>query len=98
MADDTFADSLRHVNRLFTKVYGHEARKVPAHMPHFIQSDIMKSLQETFAEEFDKTSSHRVRTADDMQYAFTYSYFLMSQTKELDIEGTFEKLDTDKSG
>jgi hypothetical protein len=33
---DTFADSLRHVNRLFNQIYGYMARKVPAHMPHFI--------------------------------------------------------------
>ncbi len=33
---DTFADSLRHVNRLYNQIYGYMARKVPAHMPHFI--------------------------------------------------------------
>lgn len=98
MADDTFADSLRHVNKILTKAYGHEARKVPAHMPHFIQSDVMRALQEKFAEEFDKTSSHRVRTADDMQYGFSYFYFLMNEKKELDVRAAFEDLDTDKSG
>ena len=98
MADDTFADSLRHVNRIFTKVYGHEARKVPAHMPHFIQSDVMRALQAKFPDEFEKTSSHKVRMADDMQYAFSYYYFLMSEKKELNVPAAFEKLDTDKSG
>ena len=98
MADDTFADSLRHVNRLYTKLYGHEARKVPAHMPHFIQSDVMRALQERFPEEFEKTSSNKVRTADDMQYAFSYIYFLMNEKQELDIQAAFESLDTDKSG
>ena len=98
MADDTFADSLRHVNRIFTKAYGHEARKVPAHMPHFIQSDVMQALQERFAEEFDRTSSHKVRTGDDMQYAFSYFYFLMNEKKEMDIPLAFERLDTDRSG
>lgn len=98
MADDTFADSLRHVNRLYTKLYGHEARKVPAHMPHFIQSDVMQALQDKFPEEFERTSSHRVRTADDMQYAFSYIYFVMNEKQELDIEAAYENLDTDKSG
>ena len=98
MADDTFADSLRHVNRLYTKLYGHEARKVPAHMPHFIQSNVMQALQEKFPEEFERTSSHKVRTADDMQYAFSYIYFLMNEKQELDIEAAFENLDTDQSG
>ena len=98
MADDTFADSLRHVNRLYTKMYGHEARKVPAHMPHFIQSDVMQALQDKFPEEFEKTSTHKVRTADDMQYAFSYMYFLMNEKQELNVEAAFESLDTDKSG
>lgn len=57
---DTFADSLRHVNRLYTKVYGHATRKVPSHMPHFIQRDVMVELQSNFPEEFDSTSSHPV--------------------------------------
>lgn len=33
---DTFADSLRYVNKLFNQVYGLTARKVPSHMPHMI--------------------------------------------------------------
>ena len=36
---DTFADSLRHVNKLFNQVYGVMARKVPAHMPHLIGNE-----------------------------------------------------------
>ena len=42
---DTFADSLRYVNVLYTKEYGHHSRKVPAHMPHMINKFIMKDLQ-----------------------------------------------------
>ncbi len=57
---DTFADSLRYVNRLYTRKYGHVSRKVPSHMPHFIQREVMESLQEKFQEEFDITSSHKV--------------------------------------
>ena len=57
---DTFADSLRHVNRLYTKEYGHATRKVPAHMPHYIQREVMVALQDKFPEEFDSTSSHPV--------------------------------------
>ena len=98
MADDTFADSLRHVNRLYTKLYGHEPRKVPAHMPHFIQGDVMRALQDKFPQEFNRTSSHRVRTADDMQYAFSYFYFLMSEKQELNVQAAFERLDTDGTG
>ena len=44
---DTFADSLRHVNKLYNKMYGYVARKVPAHMPHMISKGIMQQLQNT---------------------------------------------------
>ncbi|XP_013792057.1 N-acetylglucosamine-1-phosphotransferase subunits alpha/beta-like, partial [Limulus polyphemus] len=43
---DTFADSLRHVNKLYNDFYGSETRKVPAHIAHLIDVDIMNSLQE----------------------------------------------------
>ena len=43
---DTFGDSLKHVNRLFNKKYGHKARKVPAHMPHMVNREIMQELQD----------------------------------------------------
>lgn len=42
---DTFADSLRHVNRLYNKQFGFASRKVPAHMPHMIDKRIMSDLQ-----------------------------------------------------
>lgn len=43
---DAYADSLRYVNRLLNKKYGYEARKVPAHMPHMINKEIMQDLQD----------------------------------------------------
>ena len=43
---DMFAESLLHVNRLFNSEYGYQARRVPAHMPHFISKGVMESLQE----------------------------------------------------
>jgi UDP-N-acetylglucosamine-lysosomal-enzyme len=41
---DTFGDSLRHVNRLFNKAFGYTARKVPGHMPHMVDRDVMYEL------------------------------------------------------
>ena len=37
---DTFGDSLKQVNRLYTKKFGTSARRVPSHMPHFIDSQV----------------------------------------------------------
>lgn len=42
---DTFAESLLYVNRLYNQAFGFEPRKVPAHMPHLIDIDIMEHLQ-----------------------------------------------------
>ncbi|XP_077565741.1 N-acetylglucosamine-1-phosphotransferase subunits alpha/beta [Stigmatopora nigra] len=95
---DTFADSLRHVNKLLNRQFGFASRKVPAHMPHMIDRLVMQELQDTFPEDFDQTSSHRVRHPDDMQFAFSYFYFLMSTQQQLSISEVFDEVDTDASG
>ncbi|XP_051974292.1 N-acetylglucosamine-1-phosphotransferase subunits alpha/beta [Xyrauchen texanus] len=95
---DTFADSLRYVNRLLNAQFGFTSRKVPAHMPHMIDRLIMQELQDTFPQEFDKTSSHSVRHSEDMQFAFSYFYFLMSALQQLNISEVFDEIDTDHSG
>lgn len=43
---DTFADSLRHVNKLLNSQFGFTSRKVPAHMPHMIDRLVMQELQD----------------------------------------------------
>uniref|UniRef100_A0A8D3C3W7 N-acetylglucosamine-1-phosphotransferase subunits alpha/beta n=1 Tax=Scophthalmus maximus TaxID=52904 RepID=A0A8D3C3W7_SCOMX len=95
---DTFADSLRYVNKLLNGQFGFTSRKVPAHMPHMIDRLIMQELQDTFPEEFDKTSCHRVRHSEDMQFAFSYFYFLMSAQQQLNVSEVFDEIDTDHSG
>ncbi|KAG9339879.1 hypothetical protein JZ751_022192 [Albula glossodonta] len=95
---DTFADSLRYVNKLLNGQFGFTSRKVPAHMPHMIDRLIMQELQDMFPAEFDKTSSHKVRHSEDMQFAFSYFYFLMSALQHLNVSQVFDEIDTDRSG
>ncbi|XP_074660402.1 N-acetylglucosamine-1-phosphotransferase subunits alpha/beta-like [Tubulanus polymorphus] len=95
---DTYADSLRHVNKVYNKAFGYTNRKVPAHMPHMIDRHVMTALQKQFAADWAETSSHRVRTSRDMQYSFAYFYFLMSQPKNLTVNKIFRDMDTDHSG
>nr|XP_057934374.1 N-acetylglucosamine-1-phosphotransferase subunits alpha/beta-like [Doryrhamphus excisus] len=95
---DTFADSLRHVNKLLNRQFGFASRKVPAHMPHMIDRLVMQELQDTFPDEFDRTSGHRVRHPEDMQFAFSYFYFLMSTQQQLNVSEVFDDIDTDHSG
>lgn len=95
---DMFAESLLHVNRLFNSEYGYQARRVPAHMPHFISRGIMERLQEKFKDEFELTSFHKIRQANDMQYAFSYYFFLMSEWRIRTPTEVFQEFDTDVSG
>lgn len=94
---DTFGDSLRHVNKIYNREFGYTARKVPGHMPHFIDKLVMEELHSRFPEEWDATSSHKVRSSDDMQFAFSYYYFLMGVTRNITAEEIFDQMDTDKS-
>ena len=43
---DVYGDSLRFVNKMLNRAYGYEARKVPAHMPHMVNKEIMEELQQ----------------------------------------------------
>eukprot|EP00762_Andalucia_godoyi_P002468 ANDGO_02653.mRNA.1 Exopolysaccharide phosphotransferase SCO2594 len=88
---DSFGSSLRHVQRLYNKAYGTTTRKVPAHMPHLIDKEIMESLQKKYPVQFDETSSHRFRSTRDMQYSFSYFYFLMEEKEDIDARKMFNE-------
>uniref|UniRef100_H2Z4G7 LNR domain-containing protein n=1 Tax=Ciona savignyi TaxID=51511 RepID=H2Z4G7_CIOSA len=94
---DTFGDSLLFVSRIFNKRFGFTQRKVPAHMPHMVDKNIMYELQGIYPREYDMTSSHRLRHSQDMQFAFSYFYYIMSELKSFDAEQVFDELDTDHS-
>lgn len=51
-----------------------------------------------FPEEFDRTSLHKVRHSEDMQFAFSYFYYLMSALQPLNVAQVFDEVDTDHSG
>lgn len=45
---DTFADSLHHVDNLYTSYFGKEQRKVLSHMPFLINKNIVSDLQSRY--------------------------------------------------
>nr|XP_012221033.1 PREDICTED: N-acetylglucosamine-1-phosphotransferase subunits alpha/beta [Linepithema humile] len=94
---DTYAESLLYVNKIYNVAYGLERRRVPAHMPHLIDKWVMNSMQQKFKSEFKKTSSHKVRDPEDMQFAFSYFYFLTSEKRKVTIGEIFDMFDTDNS-
>ena len=95
---DTFGDSLKHVNRLFNRRYGNAARKVPAHMPHMIDRNAMAELQALYPNEYERTSSHALRSPLDMQYGFAFFYYLVHEPRTFDLRAMFDTIDTDRSG
>ncbi|XP_068729613.1 N-acetylglucosamine-1-phosphotransferase subunits alpha/beta-like [Montipora capricornis] len=95
---DTFADSLLHVHRIYNRKFGYMGRKVPAHMPHMIDVKAMEELHSLLPEEFDQTSSHKLRRSDDMQFAFSYNYFIVGHKKSPNVTEFFAEVDADHSG
>ena len=75
----TFDCSVMHVNSVYDAAYGRTSRRVPAHVPHYIDRDIAASMVSRFAAEFDHTSSSRFRRATDMQFAFSYYYYIIHE-------------------
>ncbi len=55
-------------------------------------------LHYRFPKEWDVTSSHKIRSSDDMQFAFSYFYFMMSEPKPTTVESVFDEFDNDHSG
>jgi len=95
---DTYGLSLRHVDQLYTTAFGHAARHVPAHMPHFLDRHVIEEMQAQWPEEFKATSSHRFRSGKDMQYAFSYFYFLMHAPRGRKPQHLLKELDADGDG
>eukprot|EP01059_Diplonema_ambulator_P003086 TRINITY_DN12724_c0_g1_i1.p1 TRINITY_DN12724_c0_g1~~TRINITY_DN12724_c0_g1_i1.p1 ORF type:complete len:1088 (+),score=329.81 TRINITY_DN12724_c0_g1_i1:47-3310(+) len=73
---DTFGDSLKYVNKLMNAKFGNQARKVPSHMAHFIDSQVVREMHDQWSEEFEQTSANRFRSPSDMQYSFTHMYWI----------------------
>lgn len=147
---DTFGDSLKFVNSLYTRAYGCARRRVRvgcsrraptgasrvacrrtcrcgalstlvsrrAHRPaqHFITRDIVYALHNKhvaagvgcianaaaarrYPAEFEETSSHRVRRGNDMQFAFSYMYFIRHEPANVTLRAAFDDfIDNDHDG
>ncbi len=78
----------RRVNRMYNKVFGVESRKVPAHVPHMIDRDVMAEMQRRWENEWNATSSHRFRSTSDMQYSFSYYYYAINRHKLASVDPT----------
>lgn len=97
-SQDIFAHSLIHTNKVFNHAYGYKNRKVLAHVGFLLNVNIIEAMLIRFRKEFSVTKSHRFREKNDLQYAFTYYHFLMSESRNKSLSEIFDDFDTDGSG
>ena len=64
----------------------------------FLDRNVFSAMRRKFEDDWTETSRHRLRQSNDMQFAFAYFHFLMSETKAFDAADIFEEFDTDRSG
>lgn len=95
---DIYSHSLIATNMLLNRVYGFKARHVLAHVGFLIERDIVEAMQQRFEQQVRQTAHQRFRAATDLQFAFAYYSFIMSETKSLGVEQIFDEFDTDGSG
>ncbi len=58
----------------------------------------MKLLQKKFQNEFQITSGNKLRSSTDMQFAFSYNYFIMNEIEDFNSSKLFDELDTNMDG
>ena len=96
---DIYGDSLVNVNMMYHARFGKMARKVPAHMPHMIDVDVMDELWSEYPTKFAKTSGRRFRGGEDMQFSFAHFYWLIHKVPEKDLQSIWNHdLDADGDG
>ena len=60
-----------HVNRIYTQHYGFGNRLAIAHMPHLIDRNVFREFKAKFSQQWEETSSHKIRQSNDMQFVST---------------------------
>ncbi|XP_054740130.1 N-acetylglucosamine-1-phosphotransferase subunits alpha/beta [Anastrepha obliqua] len=94
---DIYSHSLIYTNMLLNRHYGFKARNVLAHVGFLLDRNIINAMQKKFANEIDITISNRFRSTDDLQFAFSYYSFIMSETITFTVGQIFDEFDTDNS-
>ena len=96
---DIYGDSLVNVNMMYHARFGKASRKVPAHMPHMIDVDVMNDLWTEYPNKFSQTSGRRFRGGEDMQFSFAHFYWLIHKIPERDLKSIWNfDLDVDGDG
>ncbi|XP_055919955.1 N-acetylglucosamine-1-phosphotransferase subunits alpha/beta [Eupeodes corollae] len=94
---DIFSQSLIHTNRRLNQEYGFKSRNVLAHVGFLLDRDTIYAMQKKFRPEIHETRSRRFRDKEDLQFAFLYYSYVMSETRNLTVGEIFDEFDTDSS-
>lgn len=76
--DRAYAHTQKVINMLWGKKH---SRLLPAHVPQLYDRQILAYLENMIPDEFQKTSSHRFRSADDLVLRVLYFFFLIESYK-----------------
>lgn len=95
---DFYGDSLKYSNYVISKRYSIQIRKVPAHMPMLLDREVLERMNVALYDEIQETSSHRFRESSDLQFAFTYYHFLMSEQLYPTLAQILAEFDSDQDG
>ena len=77
---------------------GGSLRRVPAHMPHLINRDILEEWQHAWSAEVAATSARRFRDPEDLQYAYSHFSWLMNAPRGRKPLDLLRELDRDGDG
>ena len=90
--------SLHYTNMILHKRLGVRSRQFLAHVPSLHNRRILEELEEVFAAEVDKTSSHRFRNPEDMQFQLTYFSWVREYGEPYNPEAILTRFDLDQDG
>jgi UDP-N-acetylglucosamine-lysosomal-enzyme len=78
---DLVADAIRYVIKTFNAKFSRSRhlRRVPSHMPHMINKQILRELKALFPQQFQETAAHRFRHSRDLQFSFSYFNYLINR-------------------
>ncbi|KAL0225430.1 hypothetical protein RCL1_003342 [Eukaryota sp. TZLM3-RCL] len=80
---DHYSKSLVYVDKLLTSKFKAFARRVPAHMPYYIQLPVLKDIYHNFKTEIDNTATHRLRASTDVQFSLMYFSYINEAKKSV---------------
>lgn len=80
-ADDLVANAIRSVIKAFNGrfPFSKHLRRVPSHMPHMMNKQILAELKGIFPQQFQLNSAHRFRHPRDLQVGFAYFNYLINR-------------------